>query len=181
MAMGVVVTRSTERRGSFVWAVALSVGVLVMALSCAGERDPVAGHGGMKALVVESEVDVAALELRGLVDPEALTFVGLVTPRQGALAWPYVAPEGDFVVGLIAARAMRGEVVALVFEERVAGASAALVSSVAYDERGTPIPDASVRAAWIAYDGAALHAPDRVASALDAELVEQGVQVHGYR
>lgn len=179
--MGVFVSRSTERRGSPLWAAALSVGMILLALSCANERDPVAGHGGMKALVVASDVDVAALELRGLVDPEALAFVGLVAPQQGVLAWPYVAPEGDVVVGLIATRAMRGEVVAVVFEERLAGAAAELVSFVAYDERGAPIPDASVRASWIAYDGAAIHAPDRVASALDADLVEQGVQVHGYR
>lgn len=155
------------------------VGVALIVVGCGGGSGPVTSEA--RALVVQSEIGVAALDVRGVVDSEALVLMGVHVREANVLAWPYVSGGGVFAVSVISAADVEGEVVALVFEERVRGVAPEDVKVVAYDAMGVELQAEVVSVAWVTYEAARLHAPEVVVASWDAALVVEGVQVHGYR
>jgi hypothetical protein len=170
---------SVRERKWGLWWVLVVVGVASIVVGCGRGGGPVTS--ATRALVVQSEVGVAALDVRGVVDSEALVLVGVRVPEGNVLAWPHVSGDGEFVVAVISSADVMGEVVALVFEERVRGVAPEDVKVVAYDAMGVELQAESVSVAWVTVEVAGLHVPEVVVAGWDAALVEEGVQVHGYR
>lgn len=145
------------------------------------------GAGGVeaaltkRALVVRSEIGVAALDVRGVVDTATLGFSGVSVTHENVLAWSHVSGDGGFAVGVISTANVDGEVVALVFEERVRGVTPQDVKVVAYDSMGVELQAEAVSVAWVTFDVAGLHSPEVVVAGWDVALAEEGVKVHGYR
>ena len=161
---------------------ALLVGIVLVGASCAGAHEPEEVGARRKALIVQAGVDVAALDILGSLDPDALSLIGVVTAAPTMLAVPYASSDGSFRVGLISADARQGDVIAIVFEQKTAGAEPASIIIHAYDASATRLADVTLTTTqWTTHDSASLHAPEQTAAELDEQRMEEGVQVHGYR
>lgn len=179
--------RNDARRRLRLTGVILSLALLVTAVGCGDTghltseqppSEPEHTPGTTHALLITSDTDIAALEVHGVIDPDTLTFDGIWTPHDNALAWPYIDDDGAFTLGLITTTSINGTLAALVFHQHTQDAAPERVTLVAYDDTGTTLPNGTLNAAWLPHQPTERHHATQAAAALATALQEQGTHDH---